>query len=194
MRQNTVPSPAAVTAARSAVANSGARADPSTVVVSCAMQVKCSKCGHAIALSDIIESSNGGLSHIECARPRTLTADERHLLFVYCWDHIVAKCLSCDLTYRMTELAADPLGSRTNMCPQCRKDLTENVRAHLYRCAMLPTELLLKAQAVREAAQHLVNQSQQSVDNEDVLIRDAETALFLAQHALRAEMRKRTQS
>jgi hypothetical protein len=158
------------------------------------MQVKCSKCGHAIALSDIIESSNGGLSHIECARPRTLTADERHLLFVYCWDHIVAKCLSCDLTYRMTELAADPLGSCTNMCPQCRKDLTENVRAHLYRCPMLPTELLLKAQAVREAAQHLVNRSQHSVDNEDALIREAETELFESQQDLRAAMRKRTLS
>jgi hypothetical protein len=93
----------------------------------------------------------------------------------------------------MTELAADPLGSCTNMCPQCRKDLTENVRAHLYRCPMLPTELLLKAQAVREAAQHLVNRSQHSVDNEDA-IRDAETELFESQQALRVAMRKRTLS
>jgi hypothetical protein len=61
------------------------------------MQVKFSKCGHLIALSDIIESADGRLSHVECARPRTLTADERHLLFVYCSDHVVAQCLSCGL-------------------------------------------------------------------------------------------------
>ena len=101
------------------------------------MQVKCSKCGQLIALSDIIESADGRLSHVECARPRTLTADERHLLFVYCGDHIVAQCLSCGLSFRLMELAADPLGGRTNICPRCRKDLTENVRTHLYGCAKL---------------------------------------------------------
>jgi ribosomal protein S27E len=158
------------------------------------MQVKCSKCGQLIALSDIIESSDGRLSHVECARPRTLTADERHLLFVYCRDHIVAQCLSCGLSFRLMELAADPLGGRTNICPRCRKDLTENVRTHLYGCAKLPAEVRLRAQALREAAQRLVRQSQELVENADVRIREAETALFLAHHALRAEMRKRTKS
>ena len=158
------------------------------------MQVKCAKCGHLIVLSDIIESSNGHLSHVDCMRPRTLTADERHLLFVYCWDHLVAQCLSCSLSFRMTELAADPLGGRTNICPRCRKDLTENVRTHLYGCAMLPTEILLKAQAVREAAQRLVKQSQKLVEDVDVRIQEAEAALFEAQQAFRAAMRKRTQN
>src|SRR2546428_3641548 len=50
------------------------------------------------------------------------------------------------------ELAADPLGGRTNICPRCRKDLTENVRTHLYGCAKLPAEVRLRAQALREAA------------------------------------------
>ena len=158
------------------------------------MQAKCPKCGQLIGLGDIIESSNGHLSHVDCTRPRTLTADERHLLFVYCWDHIVAQCLSCSLSFRMTELAADALSSRTNMCPRCRKDLTENVRTHLYGCAMLPTEILLKAQRVREAAQRLVKQSQELVENADVRIREAEAALFEAQQAFRAAMKKRTQS
>ena len=97
------------------------------------MQVKCSKCGQLIALSDIIESSNGHVSHVECTRPRTLTADERHSLFVLCSDHVVAQCLSCALSFRMMELAADLFGGgRTGLCPRCREDLTENVRAHLY--------------------------------------------------------------
>jgi hypothetical protein len=76
----------------------------------------------------------------------------------------------------------------------CRKDLTENVRAHLYGCLKLSSEVRLRAQAVRGAAQRLVKQSQELTDNADVGIREAETALFLAQHALRAEMRKRTLS
>src|SRR6266566_5079539 len=91
-------------------------------------------------------------------------------------------------------LAADPLGGRTNICPRCRKDLTENVRTHLYGCAKLPAKCGCGAQALREAAQRLVRQSQELVENADVRIREAETALFLAHHALRAEMRKRTKS
>ena len=158
------------------------------------MQVKCAKCGQLIVLSDIIESSNGHLSHVDCKRPRSLTAEERHLLFVYCSDHAVAQCLACDLSFRMMELAADPLDSRTNMCPRCRKDLTENVRTHLYGCAMLPSEVRLRAQAVREAAQRLVKQSQKLVEDADVRIQEAEAALFEAQQAFRAAMRKRTQN
>src|SRR2546427_4289426 len=126
------------------------------------MQVKCPKCGQLIALNDIIESSNGHLSHVDCMRPRTLTVDERHLLFVYCWDHLVAQCLSCSLSFRMTEMAADPLGGRTNICPRCRKDLTENVRTHLYGCAKLPVEVRLRAQALREAAQGKTDRSPRS--------------------------------
>ena len=71
------------------------------------MQVKCSKCSESIALSDIIESYDGRLSHLDCKRPHTLTAEERALLFLYCSDHYVAHCLGCDIHFHMTELAAD---------------------------------------------------------------------------------------
>ena len=54
------------------------------------MQVQCSKCFQSISLSDIVESSGGRLSHVNCARPRTLTMDERTLLFIYCTGHVVA--------------------------------------------------------------------------------------------------------
>ena len=64
------------------------------------------------------------------------------------------------------------------MCPRCRKDLIENVRGHLSGCATLPSEVRLRAQAVREAAQRLVKHSQELRDNADVLIREAEAALF----------------
>ena len=92
------------------------------------MRVKCSKCSQPIALTDIIESSDGRLSHVDCAQPRTLTLDERTLLFVYCAPHVVAQCLQCGLSFRLAELAVDPLGGsgRVYQCPRCRKALTEN--------------------------------------------------------------------
>jgi hypothetical protein len=157
------------------------------------MQVQCTKCSQPIALTDIIESKNGHLSHIDCKRPHVLTPEERALVFVYCSGHVVARCPACDINFRYTELAADILdGGRTNMCPRCRQDLTEGVRAHLFRCAMLPSDVRLRAQAVREAAQRLVKETQQLADRSDVLIRDAEIALFEKQRALREAMSKRT--
>src|SRR5262249_44598470 len=82
------------------------------------MQVQCSKCFQLIALSDIIESNNGRVSHMNCARPRTLTIDERTLLFAYCAGHVVVQCLPCGLSFRIAELAADPLGGdRAYRCP-----------------------------------------------------------------------------
>src|SRR5262245_16715327 len=104
------------------------------------MQVDCSKCSQPIALTDIIESDNGRLSHVDCKRPKVLTPEERALVFAYCWGHVVARCPVCDVGYRYTELGADILGgrhlaggSRTNLCPRCRRDLTEAVRSHLFR-------------------------------------------------------------
>ena len=110
------------------------------------MQVKCAKCSQPIALTDIIESKNGHLSHVDCKRPHVLTPEERALVLVYCSGHVVARCPACDISFRYTELAAEILGgSRTNMCPRCRRELTEAVRAHLFRCAMLPSEIRLRA-------------------------------------------------
>src|SRR5215831_1805851 len=88
--------------------------DKSTKEVYCprrgsGMQVLCSRCSRLIALPDVIESSGGRLSHLDCARSRGLTPEERALLFVYCSDHVVAHCLSCDLYFRMIELAPDVL-------------------------------------------------------------------------------------
>ena len=97
-------------------------------------------------------------------RQRSLTPNERQLLFVYCSGHVVAQCLPCGLSFRLMELAADPLGGRANVCPRCRRDLTENVRTHLYSCMNLPREVLLRAREVREAAERLVKQSQQAID------------------------------
>ena len=159
------------------------------------MQVNCAKCSQPIELTDVIESHNGHPSHVDCKRPHVLTPEERALVFVYCSGHVVSRCPACDISFRYTELAADILGgSRTNICPRCRRELTEAVRAHLFRCAMLPSEIRLKVQSVREAAQRVVIQTQQLSDTSDLLIREAEAALFESQRALREAMSKRTAS
>jgi hypothetical protein len=59
---------------------------------------------------------------------------------------------------------------------------------------MLPSEIRLRVQAVREAAQRLVKGIQQLSDRSDVLIREAEAALFKKQRALREAMSKRAAS
>ena len=157
--------------------------------------VSCSKCSQPIVLTDIIESNNGLLSHMDCKRPNVLTPEERALIFVYCSGHVVARCLACDVSYRYNELAADMVGgSRTNLCPRCRRDLTVAVRAHLFRCAMLPSEVRSRAVALRAAAQHLVKESQQARDKSDVLVQEAEAILFEMQRALRAAMSRRLAS
>ena len=157
------------------------------------MQVKCSKCSQPITLADNVESINGHLSHVDCEPQRVLTPEERTLVFVYCAGHVVARCPACDISYRYTELAADMVGgNRTNMCPRCRRGLTEAIRAHIFRCPMLPSEVQLRARAVREAAQRLVKESQQLRDNADVLIREAEDALFESRKALHAALSRRS--
>jgi len=92
----------------------------------------------------------------------------------------------------MAELAADPLGSRTNMCPQCRRDLTESVRGHLYGCVVLPSDIRQRTHEVRDAAEILIKRSQDLNDRSHVLIREAEAQLFERQQALRAAMTRRT--
>jgi len=155
------------------------------------MQVRCSTCSRPIAVTDVVQSSGGSLSHLDCARAHGLTPEERALLFVYCSNHLVARCHSCGLDFHMTELAADPLGGATNLCPRCRKDLTESVRGHLYSCVTLPSEMKQRTQEVREAAQLLIKRSQELSDRSYVLFREAEAHLFERQQALRLAMRRR---
>ena len=80
------------------------------------MQVQCTKCFKPIALSDVIESTNGHVSHVDCKRPHVLTPEERTLVFVYCSGHVVARCPACDISFRYNELAADILAGGARTC------------------------------------------------------------------------------
>ena len=115
---------------------------------------------------------------------RTLTADERALLFYYCLNHTVARCLSCARSFYLSELVADLLSGRTHLCPQCRRDLTENVRSHVYGCGILPAEVREKAEALRDMAHRLVKESRQLRDRSEVLISEAEAAVEECRRAL----------
>jgi hypothetical protein len=131
--------------------------------------------------------SHGLLGHLDCRRPRVLSADERALLFTYCRNHHVADCVRCAEKFHLREVASrDSVGILTQGCPWCHTDLTDSIRAHLYGCAILPAEVRRRAQVARETARGLVKQSHQLRDAADVAIREAEAAL----HALRETLRQ----
>jgi len=125
-----------------------------------------------ISPEDTIVFGHGRIGHLDCRRPRVLSAEERSVLFLYCREHPVAGCARCRGKFHLREIVSlDQFGIRSHECPRCHVDLTDSIRAHLYGCAMLPAEIRRRAAAAREAARHLVKQSQQLRDNADVLMR-----------------------
>jgi len=147
----------------------------------------CRECSQTISPEDTIVFGYGCLGHLDCRRPRVLSAEERTLLFIYCRDHQVAECVRCAGKFRLREVASlDLFGIRSHGCPWCHTDLTDSIRAHLYGCAMLPTEVRRRAQAAREGARSLVKHSQQLRDAADLARREAEATL----HALRETIRQ----
>jgi hypothetical protein len=139
----------------------------------------CPQCSQTISPEDTIVFRHRLLGHLDCHRPRVLSAEERYLLVIYCWHHQVAECVSCTGTFSLREVAStDSFGVRSHMCPSCHTDLTDSIRAHLYGCAMLPVEVRRRAQAAREAVRSLVKQSaQQHVRSIAQLVAEAEAAL-----------------
>jgi hypothetical protein len=149
----------------------------------------CPECSRTISPEDTIVFRFGILGHLDCRRPRVLSAEERTLLFIYCRDHQVAECVRCSGRFHLREVASlDSFGVRSHGCPRCHADLTDSIRAHLYGCVKLPVAIRRRAQAAREAARSLVKESHQLSDAADVLLRAAEDAL----HALRETMRQST--
>jgi hypothetical protein len=147
----------------------------------------CPQCSRPISPEDTIVFGYGLLGHLDCRRPRVLSAEERTLLFISCRDHHVAECIRCTARFHLREVASlDSFGIRTYACGWCHTDLTDSIRAHLYGCAMLPVEVRRRAQAAREATRSLVKQSQQLRDAADLARREAEATL----HALRETIRQ----
>ena len=141
---------------------------------------KCPRCTQVISPDDTVQLRSDRVVHLDCQRPRDLSREERVLLFRHCRGHAVAKCPACAQSFRQHQLGADLLGHRSHLCPRCRTDLTESLRGHLYGCAMLPEEVRLKAQEVRDAARRLAKHSSELRERADVLMREAEAAVAAA--------------
>ncbi len=152
----------------------------------------CHACGQVISTDDAISFSvdSRQLTHFDCRRPRTLTPEERLLIATYCWDHVVAECPTCDRKYRLPELVSVIVDGDTHYCPFCHLDLIDSVRAHLYACTMLPARVRLRAQLLREAAQHLVKRSRELSSRADVLMRHTEEAIQSLRIAMRESQRR----
>ena len=143
----------------------------------------CTRCSRVIGPRDTIIFGAGGLSHVDCRRPRVLSTEERALLFRHCFDHDV-ECATCASSFRLAELGSD-LRGHTNLCPHCRQDLTDGVRAHLYKCDMVSEEVRHRAQAVRAASERVVKEICELGAAADVSRRAVETALQALQEAMR---------
>jgi len=143
----------------------------------------CTRCSRVIGPEDTLVFGPSGLSHVDCRRPRVLSTEERTLLFLHCWNHSV-ECAPCASSHRLSELGAD-LRGHTNLCPHCRLDLTDRVRAHLHKCDMVSEEVRRRAQAVRAASERLVKESREPGDAAELLRREVETALQALREAMR---------
>ena len=104
------------------------------------------------------------------------------MLYVYCWDHNVAGCDTCEQRFRQDEIGSDFYSIHGYRCSQCRTDLTERIRSHLAVCEALPEQLRRRVQVARETGQRLLKQSHQLVDRRDLLMREIE--------AIRAALRE----
>jgi len=142
----------------------------------------CTRCSRVIGPEDTIMFGTSSLSHVDCRRPRVLSTEERALLFLHCYDHSV-ECAPCASSFRVSELGSD-LRGHTNLCPHCRQDLTDRVRAHLHKCDMISEEVRRRAQAVRAASERLVKESRELGDAADVLRQEVETALQALKEAM----------
>jgi hypothetical protein len=143
----------------------------------------CLRCARVISPEHTVELHGDRLVHLDCRRPRRLGREERALLYQYCWSHVVGACVSCARP-RYNELLLGLFGDGTDLCPHCRKDLTDVVRTHLYSCALLPAEVRCRAQDARAAAQKFAKHSGQLRDRADVLMREAEIALAALREAM----------
>ena len=146
---------------------------------------KCPRCAQQITPGDRLAFYGALIFHLDCQRPHNLSHEDRVLLFRYCWDHPVAKCPACDLSFRQLQLSGDLLAHRAYLCPRCRADLTDTLRGQLDACAMLPDEIRLRAQEAREAARRAAKDSAQLRDQGDALIREAEAAIAALRETIR---------
>jgi len=152
----------------------------------------CVTCGFPLDSEDSVTLIGRSLAHVDCQRPKALTAEERLLLAAYGWNHTVADCETCQRSYRLPELVATPVDGLTHFCPFCRGDMIDEVRAHLYRCTTLPDKVRRKANAARDTTRRLVKRFRELAGDGDVLRRETEVALRSLRETMRGLPSTRT--
>ena len=140
-------------------------------------QPKCPRWQQSISVDDTIALDGDQIRHLNCRRPRELRQEERTLLFKYCIGHAVADCRSCADGFRPHEPVTDLSGNHRHLCPRCRADLTDSIRAHLYACARLPKPVRIRTRELREVTRKVIEQSQQPADHAGPLSRETEAIL-----------------
>lgn len=66
-----------------------------------------------------------------------LSPGERAILIRCCHAHDVACCHDCARSYRVHRLGTDWFRGKTELCPQCRTDLSDSIRKHLRSCRLV---------------------------------------------------------
>ena len=140
-------------------------------------QPKCPRCQQSISVDETVALDSDQIRHLNWRRPRELSQKARTLLFTYCIGHAVADCRPCAEGFRPLELAPDLSGNHTHLCPRCRADLTDSIRAHLYGCAMLARPERIRTRELREVTRKVIEQSQQPADYAGPLSREPEAIL-----------------
>lgn len=153
------------------------------------LQRVCLRCVQVVQPGDTLSFADGRVSHVDCRRRRMLSNEERTLLYRYCFAHAVAECSACTRSLRQTELGTDLFLGYTHLCPKCRQDVTESIRAHLHTCTRVPGEIRHRAQIAREASNRLVKRSRELMDRADVLVQEADAALGVLREAMRQSLK-----
>jgi hypothetical protein len=140
-------------------------------------QPKCPRCQQSISVDETVALDSDQIGHLNCRRPRELSQEERTLLFKYCIGHAVATCRSCAEGFRPHEPVTDLSGNHTHLCPRCRADLIDSIRAHLYGCAMLSRPERIGTRELREVTRKVIEPRQQPADHAGPLSRETEAIL-----------------
>jgi hypothetical protein len=86
----------------------------------------CAQCSRTISPEDTLVFGYGRLGHLECRRPRVLSAEERTLLFIYCRDTQSLSAVVVEASSSCV-VSLDSFGIHTHGCPWCH---TESDRQH----------------------------------------------------------------
>lgn len=106
-----------------------------------------------------------------------LSDGEHRVLFQYCWDHPVARCMTRLVEYKMSELGRDLFGPRACLCRDCEISLEDLIRSHLATCTVLrvrSSEAQERAQVTRQNSQPPQKESREARDRSEVLSAETE--------------------